>query len=273
MAYGRKRKYLGSSRRPAKRGRFSGRKRRFARKRGPSNITWTSQTGVGKNLGYKSRKLSKSAWRRKLWNDTLAVQHYRSIGVGPGVATSGSVQGTGENTLVFPTFVGTPGPTTAFWTTTGGLQITDEGGASVTFDETDLVIRGGRVGITVTCPDTITEELGVTVSVVNTIANPDIGLLNGTTTYGSNIDAGPDFTRRFGRVLYRKTTILSNTFSNFTYEHRLKVQKIDQETHGTVFGSQIVFIVTVTPLQTSPVTEYSLPYLAYHDMSFTGDTD
>lgn len=271
MAYGRKRVYAGRSNGRA----FKKRKTTFRRRRmrrGAKNITWTSQTGVGKNLIYKSRRISKKSWRRKLWNDTLAVQHYRSIGNTINTVTSSVTQAIGANTLVLPTFVGAPGPTTAFWTATGGLQATDAGAATVTFDETDLVIRGGRVGITVTCPDTITEEIGVTISVVRLISNPDFGTLPTTTVYGSNIDAGPDFTRRFGRVVYRKTAVMSNTYSNFSLEHRLTVEKIDQETFGTVLGGQIGFVVTVTPLQTSPGAAYSLPTISYHDLSFTGDS-
>lgn len=254
----------------AKKRRTGLRKRRS--RRGKKTISWTSQTGSAQGLQYKSRKISKRAWRRKLWNDTLAQQHYRSAGVGPNVVVSSTAQGDGAVNVINPTFIGVPGPTTAFWTVTGGLQITDEGGTAVTFDETDLVIRGGRIGLTITCPDSITEELGVTINVVRAFANPDYGLVTGTITYGSNLDAAPDFNRRFGRVLYKKTAILSNTYSSVTLEHRMQVEKIDQETFGTVLGGQILFIVVVTPLQTSPAVAYQLPILTYHDMSFSGDT-
>jgi len=247
--------------------------RRRGRRRGTrKTISWTSQTGTLQGLQFKSRKLSKRSWRRKLWQDTLAVQHYRSSGVGPATLTTSTVQGDGSTTIVLPTFIGTPGPTTAFWTATGGLQPTDEGATAVTFDETDLVIRGGRIGITITCPDTITEEIGVTINVVRVFSNPDYGLVPAVVTYGSNLDSGPDFSRRFGKVLYKKTAILSNTYSSMTVEHRLQVEKIDQETFGTVLGGQVIFIVVLTPLQTSPAVGYELPALTYHDMSFTGDT-
>jgi len=244
-------------------------RRRTARK----SLTWTSQMGVGKNLTYRSRKLSKRTWRRKLWADTLATTHFRSSGCSPVTTTTSTAQGDGLVTLYLPTFIGTPGPTTAFWTATGGLQATDEGAGTVTFDTTDLVIRGGKVGITLTCPDAVTEEIGVTVYVVQLYSNPDYQLLPNIVTWGSMVDAGPDFNRRLGKVLYNKSTVMSNTYSNFTLEHRLKVQKIDQETHGTVLGNQIGFVVTATPLQTSPVTGFDLPTIVYHDLSFSGDTD
>lgn len=247
-------------------------KRRGYRRGGRKTISWTSQTGALQGIQFKSRKLSKRAWRRKLWNDTLAVQHFRSSGVGTATLTSSTALGDGSVTIINPTFIGAPSAATAFWTVAGGLQLTDEGGTAVTFDETDLVIRGGRIGITITCPDTITEELGVTINVVRVFSNPDYGLVPAIITYGSNLDSGPDFSRRFGRVLYKKTAILSNTYSSMTVEHRLRVEKIDQETFGTVLGGQVIFVVVITPLQTSPAVGYDLPTLTYHDMSFTGDT-
>lgn len=247
-------------------------RRRMAR-RTARNKTWTSQSATGNSMQYRARKLTKRTWRRKLWNDTLAVTHFRSSGCSPLTTTTSTAQGDGLVTLYLPTFIGTPGPTTAFWTVTGGLQATDEGAGTVTFDVTDLVIRGGRIGITLTCPDAVTEEIGVTIYVVQLYSNPDYQLLPNIVTWGSMVDSGPDFNRRLGKVLYNKSAILSNAYSSFTLEHRLKIQKIDQETHGTVLGNQIGFIVTATPLQTSPVTGFSLPTIVYHDLSFTGDTD
>jgi len=252
--------------------RRTGFKRRIRRRGGRRTLAWTSQTGTLQGIQFKSRKLTKRAWRRKLWQDTLAVQHYRSSGVGTATLTTSTALGDGSVTIINPTFIGAPSATTAFWTVAGGLQATDEGATAVTFDETDLVIRGGRIGITITCPDTITEEIGATINVVRVFPNPDYGLVPAIITYGSNLDSGPDFSRRFGKVLYKKTAILSNTYSSMTVEHRLMVEKIDQETFGTVLGGQVIFVVVLTPLQTSPVAGYDLPALTYHDLSFTGDT-
>lgn len=268
-----KRKFTGSRFGRVYKRRRTGRimkRRRFARR--TRTKTWTSQSATGNQFQYKSRKISKSRWRNKLWNDTLASQHFRSNGNGTTNIESSTTQGQGAVSLQLPTFIGTPGPTTAFWTAAGGLEITDEGGTAVTFDETDLVIRGGRIGITLTCPDTITEELAVTIAVVSIVQNPDYQLLPTLIPYGSMMDGGPDFTRRLGRILYSKSAIMSNAYSSFTLEHRLRVQKIDQETWGTVLGGQIGFIVTVTPMQSNPATPYELPAVVYHDLSFTGDT-
>lgn len=242
------------------------------RRRARRSTTWTSQSAFGNQLQYRSRKLRKRAWRRKLWNDTLASQHYRSSGVNPVTITTSTAQGDGLVTALFPTFIGAVGPATAFWTVAGGLQPTDAGAAAVTFDETDLVIRGGRVGITITCPDTITEEIGITIYVVQMYNDPDFTIQPTIVTYGSMIDSAPDVNRRLFKVLYNKSAILSNVYSSFSLEHRLRVQKVDQETHGTRFGNQIAFYVTATPLQSSPAVGFDLPALVYHDLSFTGDS-
>jgi hypothetical protein len=47
------------------------------------------------------------------------------------------------------------------------------------------------------------------------------------------------------------------------------VQKIDMETFGTEFGSQIAFVVAVVNMQDN--TAITLPSIVWHDMSFTGD--
>jgi len=267
-----KRKYSGGKYGGGKRKRLTIRQKfRRQRRAGPRNKTWTSQSSVGNQMQYKSRKLNKSAWRRKLWSDTLGVQHYRSTGNASVSIESSNTVGQGQVSLQLPTFVGPPGPTTAFWTTAGGLVITDQGANPVQFAPTDLVIRGGRIGILITCPDDITEELAVTIYVIQIFSEPDYTLLPTLVPYGGMVDAEPDFNRRLGRILYNKSAVMSNQYSSFSLEHRLRIQKIDQETFGTSLGGQIGFLVTVTPLQTSPVTPYELPSIVYHDLSFTGD--
>jgi len=268
MAFSRKRVYAGrSSGRSYKRGKFVRRsRRRFARGR---NKTWTSQSATGNQYNYRSRKLRPRAWRRKLWNDTLAKTHYRSSGNGAGTLATQTTIGSATVSIFFPTFIGTPGPTTAFWTTTGGLVTPDTGETAPTFGPGDIVIRGGRIGITITCPDAVTEEIGVTIWVVRLTNDPNVGAIGATLPYGSMIDINPDFAYRVGKVLYNKQAILSGAYPSFTLEHRMRVEKIDKEIFGTELGHQVAFIVAIANLQTTDAR--TLSTIAYHDLSFTAD--
>jgi len=64
-----KRKRTGYASRPFKR------RRVFSQKFKSS----TSNQGAGYGLQFKSRRLRGRRWRSKLWNDTLAKSHWRSV--------------------------------------------------------------------------------------------------------------------------------------------------------------------------------------------------
>lgn len=269
MVYGRKRIYGGRGiSRPFKKRRFTRRARRrgIGRRR---TTTSTFQNSYGFGMQYRSRKLRAGTWRRKLWNDTLAKTHYRSSGNGVNTMTTGTLQGIGNVTVSYPTFIGTPGPTTAFWTSTGGLQPPDLGATNPTFTVGDMVIRGGRVGVVVSVGDTVTDEIGVTIWVVKLVKDPNNANIASAISYGSMIDATPEFVTRVGKVLYNKTAIINNTNPSFSLEHRLRVQKIDQEIYGTELGDQIAFIISAANL--TDTSSETINLLNYHDLSFAAD--
>lgn len=232
--------------------------------------SWTMQTGVGKGLRPMSRKLKPRQMRKMLWRDTLFKAHWKSAEMSPLSFTSDTSQGKGILKVVLPTFVGTVGPTTAFWTVTGGLQLKDTGSTAPIFNDSNLVIRGGQVGINFTCPDAQTVETVVRIWKIWLIKIPNINLIEGQTiNYGSQLTSGPDFEAQVGRVLDYKEATLNNAYPSFTYVTRMGVQKIDMETFGTEFGSQIAFVVAVVNMQDN--TAITLPSIVWHDMSFTGD--
>nr|UOF81678.1 putative capsid protein [Cressdnaviricota sp.] len=267
MAY--KRKSYGSRRNGFKRRRRTVRRGRRRFRRSGNAGTFTSQSASGLNTRYKTRRIRPRAWRKILWRDTMAKTHYRSVGQGSGTITTGTSQGNGNVVTAYPTFIGVPSATTAFWTATGGLNPPDTGGATPTFALGDLTIRGGIIGTTVSCQDTITNEIGVTISVVKLMKRPNTALVPASNPWGCQIDGDPEFTTQFGKVLYKRTAILSGAYPHLTVQHRLRVQKIDQEIWGTSLGDQVVFIISCANLQTADSETLNLT--TYHDMSFSGD--
>jgi hypothetical protein len=219
---------------------------------------------------YRSRKMRTSKWRNLLWQQTLAQTHWRSSGASPLTFNPSATIGVGTTHIINPTFLGTPGPTTAFWTATGGLQAHDTGGAIPTF-KNDLIIRGGRVGMTIVASDSITDDIGVTVYTCWAKNEANYSAIAANVTWGSNIDVSADFAE-FGKVLSRKDYIINHLYPTTTLEHRLRVQKIDQNEYGTSQGQQIVFILVITNLTTASASP-NINVVTYHDMSFSGDRD
>jgi len=271
MAYKRKRVYAPRS---TKR-RRTGKGRRFARKRragAKKAASWTIQTGTGKGLFPSSRKLTRRAWKNHLWRDTLANTHWSSMANTTTAINTGTTVALGTTSIIFPTFGGTPGPTTAFWTATGGLQPKDEGAAVPTFEEGNIVIRGGQIGFTVSVPDDQTEECTLRIWTVFLTPEPDLTLVPTTIPYGAQLKSHADFEARVGRVVdYKEATLGHGTNPVFTYVRRLGVQKIDMETWGTTLGKQHIFIVALANMQDA--TNVILPSITWHDMSFCGDVN
>jgi hypothetical protein len=205
-----------------------------------------------------------------LWRDTLFKAHWKSSEMTPTAFASPASQGQGTLQVILPTFSGTVGPTGAFWTVAGGLQLKDTASSAPIFNESNLVIRGGQLGINFTCPDDQPIETVVRIWKVWLIKRPNINLVdNQTINYGTQLTSGPDFESQFGKVMDYKEATLNNNYPSFTYVTRMKIQKIDMETHSTEFGSQIAFVVAVTNMQSG--TAISLPSIIWHDLSFTGD--
>jgi len=53
--------------------------RRKFRKGGPSKLGYTSLNAKDHVFGFRSKKVSRKAYRSHLWNSTLFSTHYRSI--------------------------------------------------------------------------------------------------------------------------------------------------------------------------------------------------
>lgn len=249
-----------------KRRRFG--RRRFSRKRTQGRLSWTSQAPRGQGMNYKSRKMKRRAWAGHLWRKTLADTHFRSSGNGTTGLNTNTTVGVGLSTILRPTFIGTPGPTTAFWTTTGGLQVPDVGSSAYTFSGGNLIIRGGQVGITISAPDTVTDDCNVKIYVVRLTKRPDDTLVIAAPSYGSMIDATADFSN-FGKVLYSREATVNYQNPSFTLVHRLRCEKIDMEMYGTTLGQQIAFVAVLTNMIDG--TANTLSAVIWHDLSFSGD--
>lgn len=267
MVYSRKRRSSGRFGLAYKRRRYNKKPLRFRARRGYGTKGWTMQTIRPYGNKYKSRRLSRKAWRRVLWRDTLTDTHYRSVGNGSIVIATPAVQATSSVTVLYPTFVGVPSLTTAFWTATGGAQPHDTGVAVPTFIG-DITLRGGVIGIVISVLDAVVLDVACTVFTVALAKNADVSKLPATIVYGGDASDAADFAD-FGRILDKKEYIMNYQNPSFTVERRLRVQKIDQEQWATKLGQQIVFVVQLANLQSGAAV--NVQTTTYHNLSFSAD--
>ncbi|AXF52239.1 MAG: putative capsid protein [Anthevirus perseuis] len=218
---------------------------------------------------YRGRKMSARKWRNHLWTHTLTEQHYRSSGNASGTLTTPASIAEGTVVEINPTFLGVPGPTTAFWTVTGGIQPVDTGVAAPAAFSGDLIIRGGQVGMTLSAADAVTDEIAVSVFECWLAKNADDTVLPATLEWGTMIDFAPDFAN-FGKILSRKDMIINNQYPAVTFTRRLRPQKIDQEQFAKP-GQQFCWIVVVANL--TQASAETINIVTWHDLSFTGDVD
>lgn len=123
----------------------------------------TTSRALSANTAFKpkARKLRKSTWRKYLWRDTLQMAHYRTIrSQQQTIVTPNDV--VGMNYSLITALDQTTG--SEFWKSAGGAmdpsfgqtpQFMNANGAGppVGFDPVGLVLRGGRLWMTVACQD------------------------------------------------------------------------------------------------------------------------
>lgn len=237
------------------------RRRRFRRK----SSAITSKSGTGGSIRFKARKLSRSRWNKMLWDSTLMKNHWRSMGsvavtqtspADSALATWAALQavetGTGSN----------------FWLTSGGAQPSDTGVAVPPFTG-DLVIRGGRIGISFYNQSTDVSGVEVmcmlikTTEVLGTTAP-----ITGSFSIGWDPTSVADFTRQFGKVVYRRRFLLENDTAS-EVEYRLPIQKVDQGTWA-VNGLKYIWYIGISNMQNAVAVGCSIR--RYFNLSFVGDS-
>lgn len=263
MAYRRTFRRTFRRRRPFSGRRFV-RRNRFNKKSRMS--AYTMFKGTGYSLPYRSRKLSARAFRRKIWNDTIAAPHWRSIDNNSVTQTTGTSQGIGSVALYTPLLSAAGG--NPFWVAAGGLQPQDTGGVSPVF-RGDITLRGGKVGITISVAEAAGNHTLIKVWTVKTVSNPIVARIVSPQPLGWDPSVSPDFISEFGRPIAYREAVINGNFSTFTVEHRLRPQKIDQASFINDFGHQICFLVQVVNI--TDTTDNTVQLIPYHNVSFSAD--
>lgn len=245
-----KRRRSGSVSRPFKRRRVS---------RARKNIAFTSKYGLGKSIGFRSRRVNRKRWNRMLWNNTLQREHYRSLDSQSFSQTAANAPSLGwviQDALSF----GTP-----FWLAAGGARQTDAG--TLPLFTGDIVLRGGKIGLLLSNPIADTTSIRVQVMLIRTNLNVDNTLTFGTEDIGWDPSLLVDFPSRVGRIIYRRDILLENG-STSEIEYRLRIQRIDQDNFISNKYTYRWWIMASNPEGTGTTT---LSVTRYFNVSFSAD--
>ena len=258
-------------RRPMRRSRRVRRVSGFKRK----SAAFTDYMGNMTTFGFASRKVRPRVWRRKLWNDTLSENHYRSIFTQTQTQATDTTNTGGTLTMYLPTMSAIGSSNLGFWEQ--GVVNTDEGVAAPTVWSGDIILRGGKITCQIFNPSS-TDSVGFKVWIVKTIKNPDLNLFPSLSVLPREFDPSciPDFARKIGKVLHsREGTV--RVLSSASVEYRERIRKIDQASYriaGTpnntlVGGDQLTFLVLLYNLSTT--TANNVVVSTSCNLSFSAD--
>lgn len=244
---------------------FKRRKVTRRRRRGGKSIAFTSQNGGGRQLGFKSRRVSGRRMRNILWRDTMAKQHYRS-----NMAAGNTITTFTNTNLMSCIFAEALNLSGFFYSSAGGAINPDSATALPTFHN-DIIIRGGKIGIRV-C-----NELDTTAANAGTINGVAYLIRSSKNFNGSSVPVSAfvgwdptlvtDFDTDIGKVIYRKQFLLRDA-DVMDIEYRLRVERIDVADYSNNFN-QLIWIIMAGSID-SPIA-HTVRCTFYYNLSFTGD--
>jgi len=239
--------------------------RAFKRRRfNPSRrraVTQTTQSGFGRALQFRARRLSRRAWRNSLWRETRHLTHWRSNEGRSFVMTTQATAGTSTITIV-DALQNLLAP---FWQATGGVVPVDSTAAPPTF-RNDLVIRGGKIGLTFQ-NSSAGNSVAVEAFLIETSSRANFALLPAAVPVGWDPSLVAEFSSNIGKIIYR-TKFLLEPLACSTIERRLRTRKVDQEAWNTN-GIRPKWIIVARDF--SNVTQVGVDVVSYFNISFTGD--
>jgi len=240
-------------------------KRGYGRRQRYNALTIQSARGGG--LQYRSRRMSRRAWKSNLWRTTLHQDHWRSTANEvSGLATPGVI-----GLMTVSAFI--PLATQSnigFWETGRGARPKDNSKTVPNFS--GVVLRGGKITLSVLLPEDfpISQSLRAKVWVMRTGQAPDFNTLPGTVNLDWDPSCNADVDSEIGKTVFFKEAILNGTSNpSLTIEYRLGPQKIDMDDFAFSFGYQPVFVVAVGGTNSNAI--FNIGIMIGHNVSFAAD--
>nr|QXN75466.1 MAG: capsid protein [Virus sp.] len=284
MATKRRNPFGGRSRRFRKRPFM--RRKPFRRTRRTQGFASTTRWGRPHSTNYKGRKISGKRWRNIIWRDTIAQPHYRALNSGMQPLT-GAALGTPNAAAVFlfpalqivnGIFQGYHSAGNSFWEG-ASVQQMDVGVVPPLF-KGDIILRGGIARLMIGMyPENVSCRIKVYAVWANKNPDADLYVLLNNTNQQVEWDpsVAPDFSTKFGKILYQKEAMLP-VGENFEITHRFRPQKIDQAVFRgeapvvglELAGNQLWWCVVVVPLTVNGISD-GLVAVNSWNLSFSAD--
>lgn len=246
-------------------GRFKG--RRSTTNTGARNVR-TGYDASNANITFRRNKTSLRSYRANLWNSTKFMNHYRSVGGQAAVAVNTPIFAVGGTTVTVVTHASLSS-TTPFWLSTGGAQPIDNGVGVPLFSPSSIVIRGGKVRITLTNTST-DETVRARVWAVWAKSNQTQVIVPASAPIGWDPTMIPDFSQAY-KMLFGREVLLLPGARPMEVEAKLKIQKIDQDTFLNEVAGKIIWFVTLSETFDIDGTVTAVGLQTSHSLSFTGD--
>lgn len=253
MAFKRKRTYA------PRRGGFK--KRKFTKKRGRAQSTTSKASGYRSLGAFRAKKTSVKKYRNMLWESTLFKAHWRSIYAASQVLNTAATAYQANVSLIQALHP----DGNFFFQTFGGCIPIVVGGGVPTF-ESELIVRGGIIGLTLANDIADAGPIKLNVMLVKTSFEYNISTVPTTAFVGWDPSSIADFAGLVGKVIMRKEVILENT-STADLTWRLPVFKCQQEPF--VGGSNAYLWVVLANSPIGAVNTFTAT--AYFNISFSAD--
>lgn len=242
----------------------------------------------------RGRRISKRAWRRSLYLSTRHANHYRSIAatsLGMNTAISGGLADTSlQSMMAQPCFSVVNG--NEFWKIAGGLQDTNFGispvwsGVGVN-PPGSIIIRGGRIWISVTDPSGSSDPVKIRVQLVfakqqqrnfgdtapsNTfndwlLSAGAINFNNGLRPVGWDITCAPDWEQYFYKPVMDKSFEV-RPIEGVTHYWKIKPVKIDTGSFQVGAGWFPWWLVYLNEVTQSDNVAETMRVVIGHNISF-----
>lgn len=267
MAF-RKRTYGGAFKRnmlSRKRGRFS----RFRKRRsgGRRLINLSTNKGAARSFGFRSKRLSSRAYKKKLWDSSLMKAHYRSNAGFAGSITTNVGDSTSDEIAVFDV-LGLNSNATAFWLLAGGAKQLDPGNNPPGFID-DIVVRGGIASISIYNNSTA-HPIRASVYLIKESNQPNYGIIPSEVSELWDPTLVADFAGDIGKVLLKRTFLIeSNATEKVMW--RVPIFKIDQGQWLDSSSPKRYYRWLVQIGDFDPLAANLINVLTAYNVSFTGD--
>lgn len=241
------------------------RKRRTNRKGGPRVLGYTSLNTKDHTFGFRTKKTSRRAYIKHLWDSTLYANHWRSFSSSQQNVTTPA--GTLNSALFAINLMSPIGNASPFWTAAGGLVSTDSGVTPPLFVG-DITLRGG-VWECIIYNVSTTQDIRFKSWMVRTVDTPNFSPFPATAPISWEPSVVAEFVQYIGKPFQYREVVIEQG-NSYTLKGRYRVERIDQKVQA-VAGKQLFLFGMIHNVGASGAVATSVNIVTSQNVSFAAD--